>query len=244
MKQGILMWLTGMIGVLFMLLLLPAMLVNKTLALPLWVILLIQLVQSGVIVAISVWIGIALSPKVNLHSPCFAAIVNKSKFVERLRPQIKPGCIAGFIVGVFLIGINYVTPSELIANAPLVNPLYRVFAEVFYGGITEEILIRWGLMTLILWLLWRFIQGNQKPPSLLLIWISIIISSLLFALGHIPAAHALVGHLTADIVAYIMIGNTLAGIVFGFLYKQYGLETAMIAHASAHLIKELGLLVG
>ena len=45
----------------------------------------------------------------------------ESKFVERLRPQIKPGCIAGFIVGVFLIGINYVTPSELIANAPLVN---------------------------------------------------------------------------------------------------------------------------
>jgi membrane protease YdiL (CAAX protease family) len=67
---------------------------------------------------------------------------------------------------------------------------------------------------------------------------------LLFALGHLPAAHVLDGHLTANIVTYIIIGNTLPGIIFGFLYKQYGLEAAMIAHASAHLIKELGLLLG
>tara|TARA_Y100000588_G_scaffold395275_1_gene522211 strand:+ start:8711 stop:9295 length:585 start_codon:yes stop_codon:yes gene_type:complete len=186
---------------------------NKTLSFPLWVILLIQLLQSGAIVAISVWIGMTLSSKVNLHSPCFEAIANKSKFVERLRPQLKPGFTAGFIVGVFLIVINYATPSELIANAPQFNPMYRIFAEVFYGGITEEILMRWGLMTLIFWILWRFIQGNQNHPSHLLAWISIVLSSLLFALGHIPAANALVGHLTVHIVAYVMIGNTVAGIV-------------------------------
>ncbi len=244
MKQGILMWLAGMIGVLFMLLLLPAMLINKTLPLPLWVILLIQLVQSSAIVGFSVWIGMALSSKVNLHSPCFKAIASKGKFIERLRPQLKTGCVAGFIVGIFLIGINYVIPPELIADAPQVNPTYRVLAEVFYGGITEEIIMRWGMMTLILWILWRFIQRNQNTPSQLITWISIVTSALLFALGHIPAAHALAGPLTMHIVTYIIIGNAVPGVVFGFLYKQYGLEAAMIAHASAHLIKELGLLCG
>ncbi|MFY7698286.1 MAG: CPBP family intramembrane glutamic endopeptidase [Legionella sp.] len=244
MKQGILMWLAGMIGVLFMLLLLPAMLINKTLSLPLWTILLTQLLQSSAIIAFFIWIGMTFHSKVDLHSPCFEAIVTKHKFVERLCPQLKPGCVAGFIVGIFLIGLNYFIPPELIASAPQVNPIYRILTEVFYGGITEEILMRWGLMTLILWLLWRFIQRDQNTPSRLIVWISILANSLLFALGHIPAAHVLAGHLTAHIVTYIIIGNTLAGIVFSFLYKQYGLEAAMIAHASAHLIKELGLLLG
>lgn len=239
MKQGILMWLAGMVGVLFMLFVLPAMINNKTLSLPYGIILFIQLLQSSVIVAFSVWVGIVLSSKVDLHTPYFEAIVTNKNMLNQLRPQLKPGFTAGFIVGIFLIGINYFIPSELIANTPQVNTIHRILTEVFYGGITEEILIRWGLMTLILWLLWRCIQQNNNTPNQLIVWIAIIASSLLFALGHLPAAHALVGHLTTNIVIYIIICNTIAGVVFGFLYKQYGLEAAMISHAFAHIIKEL-----
>lgn len=238
-RQGVLMWLAGMIGVLFMLFMIPAMLIDKPLSIPLWQVLLMQLLQSSIILAVAVWLGMVLSSKVNLHAPCFEAIAKQQKFAKCLHPQLIPGGIAGILVGLFLIGISYATPQALITKAPQFNPIFQILAEVFYGGITEEILLRWGVMTLVLWLLWRFIQRNPNNPSQLIVWLSIVISALLFGIAHLPAAHAIAGHLTMPLITYIIIGNTLAGMVFGFLYQRYGLESAMIAHVSAHLVKDV-----
>ena len=60
--------------------------------------------------------------------------------------------------------------------------------------------------------------------------------------GHLPAAHVFAGHLTVSIISYVLVGNTLAGIMFGYLYKRFGLESAMMAHGLAHLIADIGIL--
>ena len=37
-------------------------------------------------------------------------------------------------------------------------------------------------------------------------------------------------------LAFVVGGNTLAGLVFGWLFWRHGLEAAMVAHALAHVV--------
>jgi membrane protease YdiL (CAAX protease family) len=56
-------------------------------------------------------------------------------------------------------------------------------SRLLYGGITEELLLRWGLMTLLVWAGWRiFERGRGKPPAVYFVG-AIIISAIIFGLG-------------------------------------------------------------
>ena len=58
----------------------------------------------------------------------------------------------------------------------------------------------------------------------------------MFGAGHLPAASVLIGTLTVNIVVFVVVANSVFGILFGYLFWRYGLEAAMIAHATAHLV--------
>lgn len=116
-------------------------------------------------------------------------------------------------------------------------------ARMLYGGITEELLLRWGLMTALTWLAWRFLQHRRGSPRAASIGLAIVVSALLFGAGHLPAAAALIGELTGGMVAFVVGVNAAFGALFGYLFWRYGLEAAMIAHAMAHLVSDVaGLL--
>ena len=116
-------------------------------------------------------------------------------------------------------------------------------ARILYGGFTEEILLRWGFMTTLVWLAWRILQRRRGAPRTLYVWLAIVASALVFGAGHLPAASVLIGTLTANIVLFVVAANTVFGILFGYLYWRYGLEAAMIAHGTAHVVAYLAGLV-
>ncbi|MZQ97349.1 MAG: CPBP family intramembrane metalloprotease [Acidaminobacter sp.] len=129
------------------------------------------------------------------------------------------------------------------------SPLYLV-AAVLYGGVVEEVLLRLGLMTLILWLLAKGsrrkheengIGSNGQVISVSHAWIAIAISSLLFALGHLPATAQMMG-LSVPIVIRALLLNGIAGLGFGWLYWKKGLLYAMLGHMMAHIINQLVLM--
>jgi len=107
---------------------------------------------------------------------------------------------------------------------------------MLYGGLTEELLCRWGIMSLLLWTAWRLLQFERSLPSASLAWVSIVASAAIFALAHLPAAAALAGGLRREIIIYVVIGNTAFGVLAGYLFWRHGLETAMICHAMSHLV--------
>lgn len=109
-------------------------------------------------------------------------------------------------------------------------------ARLLYGGITEELLLRWGLMSALLWLFWRLLQHGSGRPSMLSVALAVVAAALLFGLGHLPAAQALTGGLTLPIVAYVVGANAVFGVLAGWLFWRFGLEAAMLAHATAHLL--------
>ncbi len=108
--------------------------------------------------------------------------------------------------------------------------------RLLYGGFTEELLLRWGVMTLLVWAAWRLLQRGQGQPRAIYLASAIVISSVVFGLGHLPIAFALSSEVTSTLVFYIIAGNGVFGLIAGYLYWKKGLEAAMLAHMMAHVV--------
>jgi membrane protease YdiL (CAAX protease family) len=242
-RLGLLLWLAAMLGVVVVTVtMLPRLLGEMTLPAPLWVISLASLAQSAALVALAVWSGVALAPKVGLRAPAFEAAVTARSVASALRPQLLPGLVAGLVGGAALFAVGgYAAPAALAeVEQRFALP---ILARLLYGGITEEVLLRWGLMTALVWLAWRLLQRRLGAPRAAYVWLAIVVSALLFGAGHLPAAAVLVGELTGELVLFVVGLNAAFGVLFGWLFWRYGLEAAIIAHGVAHLVSHLaGLL--
>jgi membrane protease YdiL (CAAX protease family) len=233
-------WSIGMVGV-FSTLWTNLPIPEKDLPLPLIVIKLVNLVFPTFLLSIGVAIGLNLAHKVGLSAPFSEAIATgSSQKILVLKPQIVPGLIGGLVGGV-VISLWFrlwesSLPSDFLTKGEELSKSTRLLTRILYGGITEELMIRWGLMTLIVFLAWRIFQQAQGVPHPTCFIGAIIISSLAFGLGHLPLAFALTTQVTTSLVLYIVIGNSLFGLIAGYLYWQKGLEAAIIAHMLTHLV--------
>ncbi|WP_083005173.1 CPBP family glutamic-type intramembrane protease [Halomonas sp. GT] len=193
--------------------------------------------QSAVLILLASGIGTLLSVKVGLDAPLFSALVKRARpsaMVSAITPQLLPGVVGGLLGAVIVIAFYEFSPRELsVANQASSIPL---LARILYGGITEEVLIRWGLMTTFIWVAWRALQRGKGYPSSALVWLCIIISALFFGASHVPVIVAGIGSVSLSVIAYIVFSNSLFGMIAGYLFWRYGLESAIIAHILAHLV--------
>ena len=115
-----------------------------------------------------------------------------------------------------------------------VHPLVQLAMGMLYGGITEEILLRWGVMSVLVWLGWIVFQRAKKPPTPFLFWAGIILAAVLFGVAHLPAMASMVELNTMIIIRTVSL-NAIGGIFYGWLFWRRNLETGMVAHASTHI---------
>ena len=235
---GLLLWSASFLGAAIVTAtVLPQIAAQVPMPAPLWLISVASLFQSGLILALAVWSGVALAASVGLRASAFEAAATRRPIMPALRPQLLPGLISGALGGPLLFLSFRFLPAALSGVHERFNP--PLLARVLYGGITEEVLLRWGLMTAIAWLTWRFLQRRQgalRPGNA---WLAIAVSALMFGLGHLPVAIYLAGRFDPAVVVFVIGVNTAFGLLFGFLYWRWGLESAMIAHAVTHLVNAL-----
>ncbi len=109
-------------------------------------------------------------------------------------------------------------------------------ASVLYGGVIEEIMLRLFMMSLIVFLAWKlFFRREADPPAGVIIAANII-AALLFAAGHLPSTVQMFGEITPMILLRCFLLNGAGGLVFGYLYRKYGIQYSMMAHAGAHIV--------
>lgn len=100
--------------------------------------------------------------------------------------------------------------------------------------------MRWGLMTFFVWICYRITQKKGSQIKGYNYLFGILLAALLFAAGHLPVASMLSFGVTNLLLLYIIVGNSLFGIIAGYLYWKQGLEAAIIAHMTAHIVMMLG----
>ncbi len=109
-------------------------------------------------------------------------------------------------------------------------------ASVLYGGVIEEILLRLFMMSLLAFLAWKvFFRREAAPPTGVIIAANII-AAFLFAAGHLPSTMQMFGEITRMILLRCFLLNGVGGLVFGYLYRKYGIQYSMMAHAGAHIV--------
>lgn len=212
---------------------------GNQLPMPIWVLKIVSLIQPTLLLAAAVWAGVWLAPKVNLSAPAFEALAHGRSFLAALKPQIIPGVIAGLIAAIVIVLawalLRPFLPVEFVTRGEAFNRLLPLPTRLLYGGVTEELLLRWGLLTLLVWAAWRVFQRRRPQPGAVCFVAAIVISSIIFGVAHLPIAVAFGGALTLPVVSYIITANSVLGLMAGYLYWRKGLEAAIMAHMLAHV---------
>ena len=210
----------------------------KEVPMPLPLVILIIVAQSALLFAILTFIGLKLSSKLGLQIPIIEKFVTKEKIDFNVKSIIKTSVLLGSLTGIAIILLDFIFFQFGLESLfkEISVPIWQGFLASFYGGISEEIVMRLFFMTFMIWLLGKIIKPKGKIiENNLIVWTSIIVAALLFGIGHLPITSELMT-ITPLIIFRALLLNGIGGVVFGWLYWKKGLESAMIAHFSADII--------
>lgn len=194
-----------------------------------------QLILYAVLLFFLVLFGQAFAERSGLGSPLLSDMLRKRPVLGMIKKMagISVGC--GAAVGLLIIILEWLFFRPLIPQLALAVkiPVWQGFLASFYGGITEEIMLRFFLMSLIVWVIKRGWQAEKLTEPMM--GVAIVLSALIFGLAHLPVTSQIV-FLTTMVVVRSFVLNGLAGVVFGYLYWKNGLESAMLAHFILDLV--------
>jgi hypothetical protein len=209
---------------------------------PLWVLMLLQGLQYSILLAISILIGIGCVYRVGLRSHLIDHwvfhIAKSPSFAVEMKWSLGVGAATMIVVLLLDQLMQPVLPEALRATNNTEPNGLNLLTALFYGGITEEILMRWGLMSLLVWIAWKGLKQGVTLPSSGIYQGAIVLAALVFGLLHLPATAA-IASLTPVVIIRALLLNGIAGIAFGWLFWQYSLEAAMLAHISFHVFSSV-----
>ncbi|WP_248924641.1 CPBP family intramembrane glutamic endopeptidase [Paenibacillus hamazuiensis] len=201
-------------------------------------------VASGVNVVLMTfvlsWIGASLSDKAGLKWDWIRSVFERKARPAWDRKYVLISVVGGILISVCIAAVQVIfmpfmpEMNQAVKNAEV--PPWIGLTTVFQGGVVEEVMIRFGFMTLAVWALGKLFSRKRHPLPGWIYTVSIFTAAVLFGIGHLGAAQALTGTLTAIIVVYIVLANSLGGIVFGYLYWKKGLEYAVVSHMTADIV--------
>jgi hypothetical protein len=193
-------------------------------------------VQTLVLISVSSAVGTKLAPIVGFGAPFFEGLAQGELVWNSFYKQLLPAIFYGLPAAALFLSIYYLFYRPRLDKTTVVNMEelrnnIGIVGRVLYGGIVEEVLTRWGLLILFIWV-FKLIFNVVNP---LTIWFSIVISGILFALGHLPSYLGAGCKSTPLFISLMLTLNLMASLIFGWLFWQYGLLAAMLAHSLFHV---------
>lgn len=208
----------------------------KTAPVPLPILTLIIIIQNTILFAIFTFFWLILSNKINFWLPILENLLSKKDKLKNYKSIILKSIYIWLTVGISIILVNFIFvflgTQDLFKQIDV--PIRQWFLASFYWWISEEIVMRLFLMSLIILLLNK-LSKSKTTQNQTIIWSSIIITSIIFGIGHLPITWAIT-NITPIIIARAIILNWIWWVVFGWLYWKKGLESAIIAHFSADIV--------
>jgi len=188
----------------------------------------LQALQTLLLCAVAAWAGVRFAPRAGLDAPWVRAIAERKDRPPGIAGMAIEAAAIGSVAAIAVAAVALAFRSSL--PAALTRPLPLGFwvgaSSAFYGGIVEETLMRWGLLTALVAL-------GQRAGLREAFWPANLLAALLFGALHLPSVRLARIPITGGVVAYVLLGNAIAGVVFGWMFRRRGLEGAMVAHFAA-----------
>ena len=196
----------------------------------------VSMVQSVIYAVVCAILGYLLADALGLMRP---VRLEKQKLFKTI--AITAVCGVLFSLDYWVFGKVIPQVAEFYQSGLLVRNADNWIASVFYGGVVEELLLRLFFLSLVAYIVWKgFFRKYEKEqiPAGVFVFANVF-SALVFAAGHLPATISMFGGLNVWILMRCFLLNGGLGMVFGHLYKKYGIQYAFIAHAGAHTISKI-----
>ena len=223
-------WTAAFIGILFFIPVIPKLIPpNVHLPFSMNTAITLSTIQLVIFTTFFAGAGAYLSPLIGFRAG-LADVPIKNLFWIVLKRQFIYGApigLAGAIIAYF-IAPDFITYLNSFS-----------FPSRLFGSLTEEVNIRWGLMTIIVWISLRIFQSGAGFPKKIFVYSGILLSQILFALAHIPA---LINFGISNPV-WSILTIFMVSLPWGWLFWKQGLESAFIAHASFHAFIALFIVV-
>jgi hypothetical protein len=187
----------------------PALARAQALPAPLWAIQLGTALQGSLLLLAAVFAGARFAPRVGLGASVIAALAVGRPSVALFRAQLPPALLGGLVIA----AATTCGPAAL-RSTSLGVPLA---VRMLYGGITEELLLRWGLMTLLAAGFARLAHRLHVPPQAG-VRLAIVASAFFFGIAHLPALVTATAAPSMDTILFVVLANADFGLVAGWLY--------------------------
>ena len=181
-------------------------------------------------------LGLIVSRRTGFRTPLLDRLFSKRRepipAARWMAESIGPGAAVGAI-GLAAMKLLFLTanPAWRAAWAEEgARPIGTRLALCFEAAVQEEVLYRLLFLSLFVWILSRFLKREASSP--VLFSAANAGSALLFGLAHLAKPFPLG---TAQIAGIVLVNGT-AALVFGWLYRRRGLESALAAHFTADFI--------
>jgi hypothetical protein len=197
-----------------------------------------QLVQSAVLVTGAAALGLWLGPRVGLGAPLIQRAVHGEPVGGELRRLLPGSALLGAAAAAVILAAELTVFTGAV-QTEVAPPLWQRLLASLYGGITEEVLMRLGLFSVLAFGLAAVLRRVGRPLPEPALWAVNLVVGLLFGAGHLPALAA-VAELTGAAVVRTLALNLIGSLVFGWLYWRRGLVAAMAAHLTADLVLQVG----
>lgn len=192
----------------------------------------ISIIQIMMYVLICGIFGIILSNKTGLWK--------KIKFDKN---NLITTIIISFIGGILLLFVDklvFGNFNEIIKSSYNIKPsIEYIIVSITYGGVIEEVMLRLFFMSLMVFIISKIFYKNNKKIPIKVYVISNIISALFFALEHLPTTIQTFGQLNSLLLIRCITMNGAFGLVFGWLYRKYGIHYSMLSHALCHIVSKI-----
>lgn len=191
-----------------------------------------SILQASVLTLIAVAIGFWAGPRLGLRS-----------MIVEGTPPFSPLILVflglGLVSGVGFWGMDWVLTNQLsrlisfqfVHNAQLADleALATPMMRLAYGGVTEEILARYGLLSAVA------VTANMLlKRRRLAIGLAIVVSSFVFGLGHLPAIMAFVPDAPSVFLIKTAVLNAAIASLLAMVFVMHSLEASMVTHAGFH----------
>ena len=192
-------------------------------------------------------IGLALANRIGLGIPFVESWTKREPSLYRPRDIVAIAwitAVALVLSSIFLHSVIFDPPLHemleklgiAIPDGAQTPPVYGFLAAIS-AGITEETLFRLFGLSLLAWLGGLLLHDSNGRPKPIIFWIANVLFALAFGVAHLPAQATIGLPLNPLVVTATIVLNGIGGLVFGWLFFTFGLESAILAHILADIVR-------